>query len=223
GIRHPTTTCDGCNHSGIRGIRWKCLDCFDYDLCTACYGSDKHDTRHTFWRIDRASSKRVKLPRRCEGEKLQAQGIFADAGVCRVQDWDEDDQEEAESKEGRVLTIGDWPLQNVSFNSLATVKWSDGTESNCRLGYGGKVDLKFIKSSFGQVYYKDHLPVLGKPEVSECKFDIGDVVSCWCDSATVRRLQENHGGWTEEMSSYTSLTGTVVDIDDDCDVSVQYA
>jgi hypothetical protein len=40
---------------GISGIRWNCCICADVDLCTACYFSDKHDTSHIFWRLDRAN------------------------------------------------------------------------------------------------------------------------------------------------------------------------
>lgn len=51
GVKHSNIVCDGCKRYGIAGIRWKCAQCFDFDLCTQCYMSDKHDLNHTFQRF----------------------------------------------------------------------------------------------------------------------------------------------------------------------------
>ena len=34
---HPTTTCDWCEKESFRGTRFKCRECFNYDLCHSCY------------------------------------------------------------------------------------------------------------------------------------------------------------------------------------------
>jgi len=44
--------CDGCN-SRIFGVRWKCLECPDYDLCNTCKESGKIHVNHKFDRIER--------------------------------------------------------------------------------------------------------------------------------------------------------------------------
>ena len=35
--RHEGVSCDSCLKSNFRGRRYKCLVCFDYDLCANCY------------------------------------------------------------------------------------------------------------------------------------------------------------------------------------------
>ena len=49
GIHHGVV-CDGCAASPIRGLRFKCGTCSDYDLCRTCYRQrqDIHDTEHSF-------------------------------------------------------------------------------------------------------------------------------------------------------------------------------
>ena len=39
-------------------MRWKCIKCFDFDLCTSCYMSGKHDLQHEFIRQDSPESPR---------------------------------------------------------------------------------------------------------------------------------------------------------------------
>ncbi|CAL1548126.1 unnamed protein product, partial [Lymnaea stagnalis] len=220
GIKHPSVTCDECQEC-IAGIRWKCTECFNYDLCSTCYNSDKHDTEHEFWRIDTVCSERVKVSRRCDSEKSQARGIFTGAVVCRGQDWKWNDQDGGEGKEGKVLSIGDWD-PNTSMRSLVSVQWSVGTTENYRLGHLGKVDLMYSKSAIGGSYYKSHQPILGKPEFTKCKFNIGDKVECSCPIDSLKEFQENKGAWRQEMSSYISSIGTIVAINDDREVQVQY-
>ena len=63
---HEGFYCDGCNMSPIRGMRFRCLTCHDYDLCEGCNakGPSVHDVRHTMLCIPRAlaAEKPVALP-----------------------------------------------------------------------------------------------------------------------------------------------------------------
>ena len=45
--RHEGVSCDSCNKNNFRGKRFKCLICYDYDLCAQCYDSGASTTRHT--------------------------------------------------------------------------------------------------------------------------------------------------------------------------------
>ncbi|KAK2509156.1 hypothetical protein MC885_004362 [Smutsia gigantea] len=49
---HPGVTCDGCQMFPINGPRFKCRNCDDFDFCEMCFKTRKHNTRHTFGRIN---------------------------------------------------------------------------------------------------------------------------------------------------------------------------
>lgn len=44
--RHEGVSCDSCLKGNFRGRRFKCLICYDYDLCSSCYESGVTTTRH---------------------------------------------------------------------------------------------------------------------------------------------------------------------------------
>ncbi|KAK8237644.1 hypothetical protein HDK90DRAFT_481141 [Phyllosticta capitalensis] len=51
GIVHRGITCDGCRTNPIRGIRWRCTNCIDYDLCSDCEATDIHPKTHMFQKV----------------------------------------------------------------------------------------------------------------------------------------------------------------------------
>uniref|UniRef100_B3P1U7 RING-type E3 ubiquitin transferase n=1 Tax=Drosophila erecta TaxID=7220 RepID=B3P1U7_DROER len=44
--RHEGVSCDSCLKSNFNGRRYKCLVCYDYDLCADCYEDSVTSTRH---------------------------------------------------------------------------------------------------------------------------------------------------------------------------------
>lgn len=54
---HEGITCDICSDT-IVGVRHKCQNCDDYDLCQGCIGlsPEKHTSRHRFKKIKRPES-----------------------------------------------------------------------------------------------------------------------------------------------------------------------
>jgi hypothetical protein len=48
-IVHKGTYCNMCNQQDIKGIRYKCYTCVDYDLCESCESKNIHP--HNFVKI----------------------------------------------------------------------------------------------------------------------------------------------------------------------------
>ncbi|XP_067423319.1 E3 ubiquitin-protein ligase MIB2 isoform X2 [Emydura macquarii macquarii] len=227
GVRHPNIICDCCKKHGIRGMRWKCKVCFDYDLCTQCYMNNKHDTSHAFERYETAHSRPVTVSPRQNLPRITLKGTFQGAKVVRGPDWEWGNQDGGEGKTGRVVDIRGWDVETG--RSVASVTWSDGTTNVYRVGHKGKVDLKCIVEAPGGFYYKEHLPRLGKPAELQRKesterhpFQHGDKVKCLLDIDILREMQEGHGGWNPKMAEFIGQTGTVHRITDRGDVRVQF-
>eukprot|EP00039_Didymoeca_costata_P020446 m.341289 g.341289 ORF g.341289 m.341289 type:complete len:413 (-) comp19984_c0_seq1:38-1276(-) len=51
GYVHRGITCNVCKVGPIRGLRYKCANCTDYDVCEACEAVDDHNRTHVFVQI----------------------------------------------------------------------------------------------------------------------------------------------------------------------------
>jgi Ca2+-binding EF-hand superfamily protein len=51
GVVHRGITCNGCDEKPIRGIRWHCANCADFDLCSNCEATNSHIKTHIFYKI----------------------------------------------------------------------------------------------------------------------------------------------------------------------------
>lgn len=48
---HRGIHCDECGETPIRGVRWHCMNCPDWDLCSACEANTNHQSNHIFVKI----------------------------------------------------------------------------------------------------------------------------------------------------------------------------
>ncbi|XP_021927996.1 E3 ubiquitin-protein ligase MIB1 [Zootermopsis nevadensis] len=223
GVKHDGTMCDTCRQQPIFGIRWKCAECGNYDLCSICYHGDKHHLRHRFYRITTPGSERMLLEPRRKSKKVAVRGIFPGARVVRGVDWQWEDQDGGNGRRGKVNEIQDWSA--ASPRSAAYVVWDNGAKNLYRVGFEGMADLKVVNDAKGQTVYRDHLPLLGEQGPGRSGphgLQIGDQVNVDLELEIVQSLQHGHGGWTDGMFECLGTTGTVVGIDEDHDIVVSY-
>lgn len=221
GIKH-SVVCDGCQASPLYGVRWKCLSCPNLNLCSPCYHGDQHNMKHPFCHITTPSSSRIAVECRRKAKKTMSRGVFTGARVVRGVDWQWEDQDGGMGHKGKVAELGDW--SDASLRSGVYVVWEGGRKNLYRLGFEGRSDLKAVTEAKGAGFYKEHLPVLGDDsQQAGLLFKIGDHVKVDLEIDVVKTLQEGHGGWSDGMAESVSAVGTIVGIDVDHDVVVQYS
>ncbi|KAI8750685.1 E3 ubiquitin-protein ligase MIB2, partial [Biomphalaria glabrata] len=104
-------------------------------------------------------------------------------------------------KVGQVVAIKKWNPETR--RSRVDVLWPGPltTPVAHRYGHRGKIELKCITPAPGGCYYRDHLAVLGKQETVAPKYKSGDKVNILLEVEEIQRLQEDHGGWTDQMDT----------------------
>ncbi|KAK3707437.1 hypothetical protein QZH41_011912 [Actinostola sp. cb2023] len=135
-------TCDGCMQSNIAGMRWHCMQCHNFDLCSVCYMNDVHENAHNFERYDISNDRTngTKVGQRLSAKKVQSKGLYPGARVKSGRNWSCDS--ELGSMVGNVVGLTTW--QNIR-RSAVIVKWGDSLETPHRVGYEGKVSLFYLR------------------------------------------------------------------------------
>ena len=82
----------------------------------------------------------IKVGRRHRSKKTEAKGIFPGAKVERGPDWKYKDQDGGSGREGVVSKITYW--RDIKC-SAATVCWNHVKKGNYRVGFMGKVGVKW--------------------------------------------------------------------------------
>ncbi|CAC5421435.1 MIB [Mytilus coruscus] len=150
GVLHNNVACSECNTYPLRGLRWKCINCDDYDLCTFCYMADAHNLRHIFIRFKRNDSKGVEIPQRLP---LKFTGY---AFACGILQNAVVNLRKNSKKKGEVLEIGVANGIDVEWQ-----KTKHGNKTSYKTSRHNILDLQY-ENPILFPFYPDHLPVLQK-------------------------------------------------------------
>uniref|UniRef100_A0AAA9RZ36 E3 ubiquitin-protein ligase MIB2 n=1 Tax=Bos taurus TaxID=9913 RepID=A0AAA9RZ36_BOVIN len=231
GVRHPNIICDCCKKHGLRGMRWKCRICFDYDLCTQCYMHNKHDLAHAFERYETAHSRPVMLSPRQGLPRIPLRGIFQGAKVVRGPDWEWGSQDGKPAELQRRVSADGQPFQRgdkvkclLDADVLREMQEGHGgwnprmakfigqTGTVHRITDRGDVRVQFSHKT----RWTFHPGALTKQ--NSCL--VGEVVRVIDDLDTVKRLQAGHGEWTDDMAPALGRIGRVLKVFGDGNVGV---
>ena len=73
-VVHDTAICGSCYTTTIKGARYSCLECNNFDLCERCYESDDHaGGTHAFTRLARVGLNPVYIKPKKTADKLSSQ------------------------------------------------------------------------------------------------------------------------------------------------------
>ncbi|XP_006885897.1 PREDICTED: E3 ubiquitin-protein ligase MIB2 isoform X2 [Elephantulus edwardii] len=223
GVRHPNIICDCCKKHGLRGMRWKCRVCFDYDLCTQCYMHNKHDLTHAFERYETAHSRPITLSPRQSLPRIPLRGIFQGAKVVRGPDWEWGAQDGKPAELQRRVSADGQPFQHgdkvkclLDTDVLREMQEGHGgwnprmaefigqTGTVHRITDRGDVRVQFSN----ETRWTFHPGAL----IKHNSFWVGDVVRVIDDLDAVKRLQAGHGEWTDDMAPALGRVGKVVKV-----------
>ncbi|XP_046564763.1 E3 ubiquitin-protein ligase mind-bomb-like isoform X2 [Haliotis rubra] len=225
GVRQNGYTCDGCGDDDFPGVRWKCQECRDYDLCSSCYNTDRHNTGHAFLRCVTNNSPLQRVSSRSSTRRIQSTGLFVGAKVRRGPHWFQlkhGNSDGGEGNTGEVVKVG--TLAGVYTRGAVNVRWL-ADQSNLKgycTGAKGKVEVTAVKGSPGWKYYKEHLPVLDVVQPNDVRLKLGDKVKVE-DEKIFRRVHLDHKLLNEEaMAQCLEEVGTVVALETGSKIKAQY-
>lgn len=110
-VVHHRVTCDSCGMTPIRGMRYKCCCCPDYDLCQSCmrYAASIHDASHVFIPISRPQFMRPMGPHHFMRPTPPGFGpmffnpFFRGRGCCHMKSEEEKKPEEKKPEEEKSV------------------------------------------------------------------------------------------------------------------------
>ncbi|XP_071179495.1 uncharacterized protein [Mytilus edulis] len=199
GSKHtlPGVLCESCQANPLRGIRWKCLNCDFYNLCTVCYMKDKHDISHIFRRIQNEDAKGVEMPPRLDIQKTgkrYAKGILPKA-LVRLR-----------GKHKKVWKVAGYCKSENDTLELK-IKRDEAILQT-------KISELICKKGRTVKYYPDHLPTVGKVAFGHLEVYFKDKnmkkkiqVDIWCMTKREEKkfytpslflIFANHEGYNEE-------------------------
>eukprot|EP01134_Creolimax_fragrantissima_P006104 CFRG6104T1 len=113
GYVHRGITCNTCTVSPIRGVRYKCANCVDYDICELCESNNRHTKTHAFLKIripipPLANPRSVLLPVMYPGGKYEVTAPLTMGTLWELQQCTHFDQVELEALYEQFKSLSDY-------------------------------------------------------------------------------------------------------------------
>ena len=217
--------CSHCDASPVYGLRWSCLSCPHYSLCSPCYMSGAHDNSHSFTRHLGPGDPGVRVGPRTAERLTELMGIYPGAVVERGPNWRFDNQDGGQGSRGVVRQVHDWEGAGSSTaRSVVSVVWSNRVDNMYCRGHKGQVHLRCVTPASGGRVFQAHLPILGfQYETVPTSFVIGQHVMVNVDIETLKQMQVGYGGFNQNMLEVVGKRGKVHRLTEKGLVRVQYA
>lgn len=122
GYQHRGVECNGCGTQPVRGIRYHCANCWDYDLCEICEHQQIHNKTHVFYKI------RIPAPIRGQIKLVQPKWYPGIPNSCP--------EAIPSSAKHRLLRQTEVDRQDLDalydqFKCMAAYHWSDDPDGIC--------------------------------------------------------------------------------------------
>ena len=216
--------CSECGASPVYGLRWTCLVCPHYNLCTTCYMAGAHDLSHSFSRHLGPGDPGFRLGPRSAETTTELMGIYPGAVVERGPDWRFGSQDGGAGQRGVVRQVHSWEgAGTTTARSVVSVVWTNKVDNMYCRGHKGQQHLQYVTPARGGRVYLAHLPILGfQYESVQTSFVIGQHVMVNVDIETLKQMQVGHGGFNPNMLEVVGKRGKIHRITEKGLVRVQY-
>ncbi|XP_071147139.1 E3 ubiquitin-protein ligase MIB2-like [Mytilus edulis] len=194
--------CDVCHNSkqNIIGLRFKCVNCEDFDLCMKCYMADEHDKTHPFVRVSSRISKVIPVLPRVKSKRTKLYGFGPGASVMLT----------PFATSSHIDDIGRIEEIIQEEGGTAKVTWPSGEITTVNTGKDGLVEIKLVEPHHVGHVYIDHIPAADLSQPPDSCINPGDKVCVDLNFDTFQGLQQFNGGWNEEMEKIMGETGKAV-------------
>ncbi|KAJ9643989.1 hypothetical protein H2199_003855 [Coniosporium tulheliwenetii] len=184
GYIHRGVTCNSCHTKPIRGVRWRCANCLDFDLCTDCEATDRlHPKTHIFYK--------VKIPAPYLGSPRQGQEVLYPGKPEKMPHQAPWNLKSALSK-GLNYDLSEFDALWDQFTCLANAKFEDDPNN-----IGWAIDRRAFDKTFVP-HYSTHAP----PPTSSMTFMRG--LACVHSKTSNSRLREVFNGYDIDADGFVS-------------------
>ncbi|CAG2229558.1 MIB [Mytilus edulis] len=177
--------CNICNNSQhmVRGLRFKCVTCKDYDLCMKCYMADEHDKTHSFVRVNSRLSKVIPVLPRVKSKRTKLYGFGPGASVMLT----------PFATSSHIDDIGRIEEMIEEEGGAAKVTWPSGEITTVNTGKDGLVEIKLVEPHHVGHVYIDHIPAADLSQPPDSCINPGDKVCVDLNFDTFQGLQQDYG------------------------------